>query len=194
MARPTKLDSKLQKQIVKLLSTGVTVADTCDAVGIAKSTFHDWVKRGEAGDEAPFSEFSDAVSRAYNAAKVKAIGTLRAAMSPYNQTQTVKKTFTETRLTRGGVPYEYKRVEETKSVTRYNGDWKAAVEYLKRRHPDEWSERFEHTGKDGADLFDAELRATLKALGIDESDVVRDFRELMLAEAAKRGVTPDDAP
>lgn len=185
MARPTKLNPQLQKQIVKRLSAGVTVADMCASVGISESTFYAWVKRGEEeGNE--FSEFSEAVSRAHNAAKVKAIETLRAAMSPYSQTQTVKKTFIETRLTRGGIPYEYKRVEESKSVMRYPGDWKAGMEYLKRRFPDEWSERHELTGKDGSALIDGELREALKALGIDESDVVAEFRAMMLAEAEQR--------
>lgn len=138
MGRPSKLTGKVQKQIVKLLEMGVTIADTCAAVGIVDSTYYDWVKRGAEGDEA-FSEFSDAVSRAHNAAKLKAIETLRTAMAPYSQTST--KTFTETRTRKDGTTYEYKRQEKT--VTRYQGDWRAALEYLKRRFPDEWTERIE---------------------------------------------------
>lgn len=139
--RRTKLTDPVQKQIVKLLKAGVTVTDACAHVGISTSTFYDWLGRGEAG-EAPFAEFSSAVSRAYNAAKVAAIETIRAAMSPYNQTSTTKKTFTETRINpKTGEEYTYRRVEESKTVTRLQGDFRAAIEYLKRRFPDEWRDQ-----------------------------------------------------
>lgn len=140
MARPTKLNKTLQSKLVKVLKTGATVADACQHVGIHKDTFYDWLKRGEAG-EAEFSDFSDAVSRAFGNAKVVAIGTLRNAMTPYKQTSTTVETFTETKLDRSGKPYEYKRQTERKSVTVMAGDWRAAVEYLKRRFADEWGDR-----------------------------------------------------
>lgn len=139
MPRPTKLTPQLQSKIVKLLKTGVTVTDACASTGIHKSTFYDWIERGEAGDEA-FADFSDAVSRAHVNAKVVAIGTLRTAMSPYNQTTRRTETFTETRFNRQGEQYEYKRETVTKTITRMQGDWRAAVEYLKRRFPDEWAD------------------------------------------------------
>lgn len=148
MGRPIKLDSKLQKQIVKHLSNGVTIEDTCSAVGIAASTYYEWVKRGEEGD-IEFSEFSEAVSRAHNAAKVKAIETIHAAMLPFTQKSVSTKTYTETRLNKAGEPYEYKEVSKTETNTRMQGDWRAAESLLKRRFPDEWSERHEVTGKGG---------------------------------------------
>jgi transposase-like protein len=142
MGRRTKLTDPVQKQIVQLLETGVTIADTCAHVGIAKSTYFDWIRRGEAG-EAGYSDFSDGVSRAHGAAKVKAIETLRAAMSPYNTTRTTTETFTETRMKRDGTPYEYTRVRKSRTVERMLGDWHAALEYLKRRFRDEWGDRIE---------------------------------------------------
>lgn len=150
--RKTKLTDPIQKQIVKLLKTGVTIADACSNVGIAQSTYFDWLKRGEAG-EAPFAEFSKAVSRAHNDAKVAAIETLRTAMSPYKQKSTSTKTYTETRVVKDrsgnivldedGQPrtYEYKEVTTTNTVTLMQGDFHAAIEYLKRRFPEEWSDR-----------------------------------------------------
>lgn len=137
--RPTKFNSKLQKRIIKLLSDGATVTDTCAHVGIHKQTFYNWLERGEA-DDPDYVDFFDAVTRAYNAAKVTAIGTLKVAMLPRVETQMVTKTYTETRLGKDGEPYEYKEVTRTVTKTPMLGDWRAAVEYLKRRFPEEWTD------------------------------------------------------
>lgn len=49
-----------------------------------------------------------------------------------------------------------------------------------------WSSRSEFTGKDGEALFlSAEVREAMQKLGLAESDVVREFEALVLAEAAK---------
>lgn len=149
MARPTKLDKKLQNRIVKLIRSGVSIADTCAAVGIAESTYYDWMAQGAAGDD-PYSEFSEAVNRARNHAKVTAIGTIHTAAQPYTQRSKTVKTYTETRLRKAvdettgkpiEVPYEHREVSESVTVTYMQGDWRAAVEYLKRRYPDEWTDR-----------------------------------------------------
>lgn len=140
MARPTKLSDKTQSQLVKLIQTGVPITDACSFVGIANSTYYDWIRRGADGDP-QFSEFSEAVSRAREAAKVTAIGTLRSAMTSTKSTSTTTEAFTETRINQFGQEYEYKRVTERRTVTVIPGDWRAAIEYLKRRYRDEWSEK-----------------------------------------------------
>ena len=45
--RPSKLTSELQAEIILLLKTGNFVETACHVVGINKSTFYDWIKKGE---------------------------------------------------------------------------------------------------------------------------------------------------
>lgn len=138
--RKTKLTPALQKQLVKLLKTGVTVRDACAHLDISEKSYYEWLQRGEA-DETPFREFREAVIAAHNDAKITAIGTLRGAMSPYRQTTKSTEKYTETRVNKiTGELYDYVEKREKKTVTLFAGDWRAAVEYLKRRHPDEWTE------------------------------------------------------
>lgn len=140
MARPTKLNQATQNKLVKLIKTGVSVEDACSFVGIGESTFYDWQQRGENGEDG-FAEFSEAVKRARSAAKVKAVNTLHAALSPTVGKSRTKDTFTETRLDSFGHETQYQTVKEHEVETVYPADWRAAVEYLKRRYPGEWSEK-----------------------------------------------------
>lgn len=152
--RKTKLTTPVQDKIIKMLKTGVSVTDACANVGISTSTFYDWLGRGEAG-ELPFSEFSSAVSRAFSDAKVTAIGTIRGAMSPYTQKTVKTETYTETRVVKDkagnpvldedGQPQTFEYVEKTvtKTETTFQGEWRAAADYLKRRFPLEWGDRLQ---------------------------------------------------
>jgi len=164
VGRQTKLDSKLQTRICGLLSKCVTVTDACGVVGIHKSTYYAWLARAEAEaqrletepegtepypDETPFLEFLDAVTRAEAKAKEVAAKTIHNAMLPYDVKESKTETFTETRLSKNGEPYEYKKQTDSEVTRSYPGDWRAAVEYLKRRDADQWSERQEISGKDG---------------------------------------------
>ena len=137
MARRAKLSDKTQAALIKLIETGVTVADACSEVGIAESTYYNWIKRGEAGEE-PFLQFLEALTRARSSARVAAIKALRNAMHPYTETRKTVEVFTETRLNKQGEPYEYVKKTESETTVRYAGDWRAALEYLKRRDPENW--------------------------------------------------------
>lgn len=65
MARPTKLTPELQKQLVKAIETGNSIAEAAELCGIGERTVYDWKTRGEA-DDAPeeFSQFSQALTGA----------------------------------------------------------------------------------------------------------------------------------
>ena len=45
--RPSKLTPELQAEIILLIKTGNFVETVCTTVGINKSTFYDWIKKGE---------------------------------------------------------------------------------------------------------------------------------------------------
>jgi transposase len=45
--RPSKLTPELQAEIILLLKAGNFVETACNNVGINKSTFYDWIKKGE---------------------------------------------------------------------------------------------------------------------------------------------------
>jgi len=70
MGRPTKLTPELQKQIVAYITAGSYIETAAAAAGIDKTTLHDWLRRGKAGDK-PFDEFSHAVERAMGQADMR---------------------------------------------------------------------------------------------------------------------------
>lgn len=82
MARPTILDAQLQTEIVNLLTLGATIEDCCAAVGITKTSYYEWVKRGNRGRKGDelYTEFSNAVTRARVQARMAAITTVRRAI------------------------------------------------------------------------------------------------------------------
>ncbi len=159
MARPTKLNDDMQAAIVKHLTAGVTQKDTCNAVGIAESTFCDWMVKGRNAKSGALLEFSEQVTRAKAAGLVHATIRFREGMNPYDiETEATDRT-SETRLrtikhedgTIEQVPYEYTKVIRKDSVTHHPGDWRCAKDYLSRRDPKNWAEtrKNEHTGEDG---------------------------------------------
>ena len=64
-------------------------------------------------------------------------------------------------VTRGETVAEMEAVGQIRAAALDPAEWRAAVEYLKRRHRDRWSERTEHevTGKDGGPIAVTEVIA-----------------------------------
>lgn len=178
--RRSKLD-KVQKQLIAALKTGATIADVCAHVGIAQSTYYAWLERGATEPDSAFSEFLEAATRAQLDAKVTAIGTLKSAMLPYREKSRRVETFTETRLDKHGEPYEYKKETVTETVSIYNGDWHAAIEFLKRRHPDEWG-----------DKLDIDWRKELADAGLNPDEQLDSLTQQFVS-ALQRGAERPDA-
>ena len=62
--RPTKLTPEVQDIIVDGINAGLTLRLTCARAGVGRTTFYDWLEKGEAAKSGALMEFSDAVSRA----------------------------------------------------------------------------------------------------------------------------------
>lgn len=68
-----KLTPEVESEICKALEIAVPLKYAAEAAGIAESTVHEWLERGEKGEE-PFATFAVAVSRA----RAKAVRNLSA--------------------------------------------------------------------------------------------------------------------
>ena len=76
--RPTKLTSQIQNRIVALLEEDNYRETAADKGGIARSTFYNWMKRGEKEGDGIYHEFSKAVLKAEAKAEVDDIAHIRA--------------------------------------------------------------------------------------------------------------------
>lgn|GEM_PF-6723318 len=139
--RSSKLTPELQKDLCDNLKAGVVVRDACAQVGIGESTYYAWLtKSGKL-----YVEFREAVRRAQSSARVSATLALRSGMLASQTVIEATEIFTETRLRKmtdgSEEPYTYEKKTTRKSTTKHPSDWRAALEYLKRRDPEHWSDR-----------------------------------------------------
>ena len=172
VARPTKLTAELQQQIVDALAAGAYAETACEYVGIHVATYYRWLQQGEQAErdlqhpprledtpdtipyddryrllrqrriawatqarkDRPFREFRDAVTRASARAEVSALATLRTAVSSAKRPVVVPV---------GNGKSEVVLVDDHEARA------KVAVEFLKRRVPDRWTDlqRFDTTRK-----------------------------------------------
>src|SRR5215211_3696186 len=56
--RPTRLNAQLIRQICGLLSDGISITTTCDAIGVTESKYFAWLKKGEEGEQ-PYAKFRE---------------------------------------------------------------------------------------------------------------------------------------
>lgn len=78
-SRPTKLNAATRDAIVEYVTAGMPKGIAAEAAGIGKSTFFDWIKRGEAEPDSDFSDFSDAIKKAYAEAAVRNLAIIQLA-------------------------------------------------------------------------------------------------------------------
>lgn len=186
MARKPKLTPQLQNEITALLSIGATVEDTCGRVGISETAYYNWLNRGASGNETLYLEFVEAITRAQSAARVNAVAAIRTAVLGAEQTSDDTETVTETRLRKGDkgeqVPYEYTKTIRRKTLTKYPPDWRAAIEYLKRRDNKNWSDRVQVDLNIDITIIQRTI-AALEEAGIDATDF---FTKAIARVEAKR--------
>lgn len=154
--RNRKLDKQMIEKLSKVIRTGVTIEDACAHVGIAVSTFYHWHKTGRKAQDvlsksadAPIRdyarlclEFLESVTRAEADARVHAVAVVRGAMSDQIQITETTETITETRINpKTGEKYDYIKTVTKHTKTTMPPEWRAAVEFLKRRDPENWSDR-----------------------------------------------------
>ena len=78
--RPTKLTPKLQDEIVDLLKAGNYIETACVVVGINKTTFYQWLKRGKSSTRSTkYTIFRDVVTKALAFAEARLVALITRA-------------------------------------------------------------------------------------------------------------------
>lgn len=124
-------DDQITIRVCKYIRLGCTIEDACEAAGVGKSTYYQWLEKARGESPKPcYVEFADSVTRALHEAKVALVGMVHAAA------------YGETGHDRDGNP------------THKPGDWRAAAYLLSCRDPENYSvrKRFEHSGPGGQPL------------------------------------------
>ena len=177
MGRPTKLTSELQTEVVTRLKAGATIQATCDSVGIAPETYQNWIKRGTKARNGIYFKFFMEATRARSDGLIHAAVRFREGMNPSESVTEHTETTTETRLrtvkhddgSTEQVPYEHTKKTDKQIVSHHPGDWRAAMEYLARRDPDEWARQ--KIQVDVEIKLIVEVVAAIESLGQNPSDV-----------------------
>lgn len=202
MGRKFKLTDELQEAIIGYVADGVPDETLCEAVGISKASFYNWLKwgaafadGGKAGEvvdtgvsvfslpksgKTRLIEFFDAVTRARGDAKASAVKAVRSAINGQETVSEITETVTETRLKKDGTEYDYTKTVSKCIISYQPPDARIALDYLERRDPDNWSKRqkLEHVIELSPDVV-----ALLEARGIGVSEVAREFEAMVRARA-----------
>lgn len=140
--QPTKRTPEVETRLLEALNGGSTIRDACGYAGIHKDTFYEWKKQ--------YSDFSDAVTRAESECAVRNGAILQKAANGYDtvEVRTTEKIAYRERTLRhpDGTVEEIKEPVPYTEVVTTRGrefDWRASLEWLKRRRKEEWSERQE---------------------------------------------------
>lgn len=177
--RQSKLTAKRKEEIIRLLSLGATDKDVCAAVGIAERTFYVWLQDGRESKSEAKVQFLQDVTRAKADARLVAIDSLRLGMLPSVVKSDSTETVRETRLNKNGNPYTYEKVISRRVLTEQPGDWRAAESFLKRRDPDNWSEKL-------VIGLTPEDREVFAALNLEPSEAVQQWLNMMRELAARK--------
>jgi len=134
-----KYSKELTEKICKHLKQGNTINTTCQAVGIHKDTFFDWMKKK--------SDFSDSIKKAQSTADKKVENALfKMATGTFEYIERHYETTVIDKIKLGTLKKTIKKTLAP-NIT-------AQIFYLKNRKPDEWKDKqdIEHSGEVGVPL------------------------------------------
>ena len=149
MARPTKLSSARQSDIVQALEAGNYFDASCEYAGITATTGYGWMKRGReelARREKPnvkegskqwekeqlFLEFFKAISRASANVEIGTVAMIQQAGK--------------------GVSAKYDKVGNEISPA-YQGDWRALTWFMEHRYPKKWGKQYSESKNENTDIL-----------------------------------------
>ena len=170
--RKTKLDDTLIEQVCELIRLELSWTQIAATLGIHPATFRNWRERGsqekpKRGDKI-YREFVEAVNRAETEMYQEAVSVFRNAIRGGEKTLHKEVTLEK------GIPVRTKIIEKELAP-----NWKAAVEWLSRRHPETWG-RYETL------RIESDMRLEIESLGLD-MDVVMEA----LMKVIERLADPD---
>lgn len=144
MGRKTKLNDDVQAVICQKIRECSTDAAAAQAGGIHRGTFINWMERGEKAQSGRFFDFFNAIMRARAEALVTGAAAIHSGAVGGETVEEYTEVVKETRTGKDGKPYTTQYEKTTIKRIKHPPDWRAGVEYLKRRDPDNWSEKARH--------------------------------------------------
>lgn len=143
--------------IDRLIGIGCTIDVTCDAIDITRRTFYNWKIESQrlndladasprilvTLDDVPMLRFLPIITQANARAMALAVNAVHSAILGERRVYEEPYTYTETRLRKAKngeeIPYLYQetRFRQVENVT--PPDWRAGIEFLKRRDPATWN-------------------------------------------------------
>jgi hypothetical protein len=127
MARPTKLTPELQQSIVDRIVAGNFPEFAAQSLGIGKSTYYAWTKRGRKTSRGRYREFLEAIKKAKAVDQVENVLFVKRGMKGGQLVE--RKTVT-------------KRDGTQEVIEKFaRGEWQAGAWLLERKYPDLWGLR-----------------------------------------------------
>uniref|UniRef100_A0A6H1ZL13 Uncharacterized protein n=1 Tax=viral metagenome TaxID=1070528 RepID=A0A6H1ZL13_9ZZZZ len=128
--QPTKLTPDRQAIIIEFIESGNYISTACDAAGITRQTYLNWLEWGE--EEAKnggglYFNFFEAIKKAQAQAEAERVARVRAAG--------IGGGVSKRRVT------TFKDGTETIEETFQTPQWLADMTHLERRHPERWGRR-----------------------------------------------------
>jgi hypothetical protein len=149
IGRPSKLNNKVRDKIVSAIRRGAYIETAAAVAGIHKTTFYDWLKRG--------NEILDYLDQATEEQQ-PTISAHDADCAKF--AYEVEKAIAESELSD----------IEVVNAAAEDGQWQAAAWKLERKHHQRWGRKVAVTDNEGGNFFDGMMRAWANAIANDGSE------------------------